>query len=1088
MKLQQPRPFREPRPFLCRLSEVGLVLVMSLAAATLLQAQETSTIQGHIADASGADVPGALVRATNEATGVSRGTSSAADGYYRIVDLLPGKYEIRVELAAFKTVVKNGVELSARATTGLNFSLEVGDVNQTVTVSGEDPQVETQVARITEVLTEKEVRALPAQGRGILNLVYSTPGISGKPEGSDSGSFRRLWCCDAMSQTGAPDISSGGREAKANFTVDGISMRYTEGSFWGMAFSPNQDAVGEMRVSMNPDTAEFGITSGPQVRITTKGGTNNWHGTGHFTDNEDSFNAVPFRSTRDAISGTHTHQFGGTLGGPIFKNRLFVFGAYEGLRERSATSYVDLSETKAFRDLVVQTRPNSIAAKLLGDYPPIQYPTTGLVDVGGPGPNGQWTTTPDGIPDIGEVVVDKPNLRSGNQYNGRIDYQSASGKDRVYGSYWFTRVDWKKFLTRPAFDNVWYDVIQSQNAVYTHSFSPNILNEVRFGHFRVRQITQIASGDYNIPGIATDDGITMGNIGGWTKGRFVPNVNEINDLLSINRGRHQIKVGGGYRRATLSIQTFLSNEIPSYNFATITDFANDNPYNETRTLDVATGKTKIQPLFFTVPEMSYFVSNTWQLRPNLTLNYGLRYEVFFPIWMGNGRDNFQPGISSNQLNVASIASVTNQRVNQFYGTQWNNFSPRIGVAWDPSHRGKISIRGNFAILHDEINTFPFYDMFSNPPGVADVSAGVQQGIPIVYGLAPPHTFDFPVNPNLTVQGVNSVGGFDGVPVGIAGTVRDLKIPTVYDMFGGVQYQLTPNLMVFGDYKYRRTTNDIYAFDANRLVGDLLDGQLDRVNPNWNSVILYTNLGRRIYNGVILGASKRFSHGLQVGVNYTYSYSKNNRNYVGNFDESQVYTSQMTQAFNPQLDWARDDTPHIFHLHAVWELPILRGRQGWLAGAFGGWQLSPILNLQSGNPWIPVGSGGPSGDFNKDGQGSERPDRPTTSVPRSFSTGQWLSGTTGLRAALFPRPPASELRTGNLPRDYFRGPGYARADASLAKVFAVPMRADKKGEIQLRLEAFNAINRVNITDQVEPFHHPVLRMYSAPTACGSCKSR
>ncbi|PYV80933.1 MAG: hypothetical protein DMG05_30815, partial [Acidobacteria bacterium] len=215
---------------------VGVSLVLSVFLWTYSIAQETSTIQGHIADSSGASVPKAQVKAT----GVSRTALSADDGYYRIVDLLAGSYQVRVEVSGFKTIVKSGVQLSARAITGLNFTLEVGEVSQTVDVTSEEPQVETQIARITEVISETEIKSLPLQGRGVLNVAYMTPGITGKPVGGDSGSFVNLWCCDAMSQTGAPNISSGGRENKGNFTLDGINMRYTEGSSWGMLFTPNE--------------------------------------------------------------------------------------------------------------------------------------------------------------------------------------------------------------------------------------------------------------------------------------------------------------------------------------------------------------------------------------------------------------------------------------------------------------------------------------------------------------------------------------------------------------------------------------------------------------------------------------------------------------------------------------------------------------------------------------------------------------------------------------------------------------------------------------------------------------------------------
>ena len=263
----------------------GVSLIVYLAWSTLVLGQVT-TVQGHISDPTGASVPNALVKVTNEKTGVSRSAFSAEDGYYRIPDLLAGTYQVRMELSGFKALSKSGIEVSAQSITNLNITLELGEVTETVTVVGGEAQVETTAARISEVIGERELKALPTAGRGIYSLTVLTPGITGKSEGG--GSF----CCDVFSNYSAPRISSGGNENKANYLVDGINLRYTEGSTWAAAFSPNPDAVTEVRVSTNPTSSEFGTMSGPQIQIVTKGGTNGYHGTGHFGFQQDNLNAV----------------------------------------------------------------------------------------------------------------------------------------------------------------------------------------------------------------------------------------------------------------------------------------------------------------------------------------------------------------------------------------------------------------------------------------------------------------------------------------------------------------------------------------------------------------------------------------------------------------------------------------------------------------------------------------------------------------------------------------------------------------------------------------------------------------------------
>jgi hypothetical protein len=984
-------------------------------------------------------VPKALVKATNDQTGVSRSAFSAEDGYYRIPDLLAGTYQVRVELSGFKTAVKSDVALTAQSITNLNFTLEVGEVTQTVTITSEEAQVETTTARISEVIGETELKSLPAAGRGILTLTMMSPGITGKSE--NSGNF----CCDVFSNFAAPRISSGGNENKANFLLDGINLRYTEGSTWAANFSPNPDAVTELRVSTNPTSAEFGNISGPQVQIVTKGGANDYHGTAHITTQQDDFNAVPFGSLRADIPNSYTRLFGGTVGGPIRKERLFFFGAYEGLREKAARSFIALTETEAFKDFVVSTRPNSVAAKLFQDFPPFRYPRSGFSDADG-----------DGISEFGQVAVDKPARRVGKQFNGRIDYQSSGGQDRLFGSYWFTHPEWVVSDVRNDFDKKQHNRVQYVSAVHTHSFSPNSLNEARFGYTHMFYET-IAVGDvYHVPELITDDGLYMGN-GGWSKEYFPTSVPEFGDVFSLNRGRHAIKFGGTYRHSTIDFRSFLPFDTPQYEFHNIFDFADDKPYFEGRILDVATGNAGNNALFFISNELSFFMQNTWQIRPNLTLNYGLRWDSYFNNQLGRGRNNWQPVLSSAQVTPDFVSKVINQKVDQYYHTDKNNFGPRISLAWDPSKQGKISIRGGFAILYDEINTQPWYSTGTNPPDKAVVFAGEDRGIPVVYGLAPKGTRDFPVNPNLKVPGVNAVGAFDGTRPGVGAIITDLKNPMIFDVNGGIQYQLLNDLMVFGSYHYKKTIDDLYSFNANRFTGDLADnGLLDQLNANFDNIGILTNLGRRRYHGLVAGVSKRFSQGWQLSASYTYNNGWNN------FANSQGddYSSAATNAYDPSIDWARDDIAHVFHVHSTWELPILRGRSGWLAGVFGGWQFNTIWNLQSGQLFIPISYGGfgEGGDFNADGQRGERPDRPTGSIAHSFSTADWLKGV--MSASLFLLP--DSVRAGNLPRDFFRGPGYARVDAAFVKSFPIPIGRSEKANLQLRAEAFNLFNRINLS--------------------------
>ncbi len=1014
-----------------------IAALVAMAGANL-SAQVTSTIQGNISDPNGGSVPGATVTATNEETGGSRSATTAEDGYYRIPDLLAGTYRLSVERAGFKTAIRTGVELTAKTVFGQNFTLQLGAVTESVTVTAEGNQVETQEVRINDVIRTNDLQSLPMLGRTPVSLVLTSPGITGKFE-----SLGGAYCCDEFAALEAPELSSGGNEIKMSYTVDGLSLRYGDGATWGMSFSPNPDALQEVNVAASAYTAEQGGLSGPQVQLITKGGTNALHGTGHYTFRNNDLNAVPFGSTRAQVPNAYYRLFGGTVGGPIIKNRLFWFFAYEGKKAQTAGSSVVLAETEDFKNWVLATRPNSIAAQLLKNYPPIRYPKDNLADLLGLG-----------FPDIGTVVVNSPGRQEGKQFNGRIDYQPG-GKDRIYGSYWYTRpVDLGSDL-RPGFALTLGITVNYGNFAYSHAFSPNVLNEARLGISDGSVVSSHNGKTYNVPAISTDDGLSMGNFA-WALDVWQTKVAEFGDTLSVNRGKHGIKVGGGYSVRHLALQSLIGYDTPEYDFGSILDFADDKPYAEHRTLDVLSGKANKTDETQGDNQLYFFAQNTWQVHPNLTLNYGLRWEDFYPPFLTmKGKQTWEPVLLSSQLTPTNVASVINRQVHGYAKNDWNNFGPRISVAWDPRGNGRLSIRGSFSMLYDELNALHHYNTGANPPGTADVVAGPQYSVPIVYGLAPVGTRDFPQNPNLRAPNLTPQGGFVGVRPDIAGFVDNLQAPLVYDTFVGVQYQLRRDVMVFGDYRYRRCTNDVYADDLNRFQGDLLvnHGQLARLNPDFSSINILTNWGKRIYNGLVFGASKRFSHGWSLDAHYTYNHQMSNFNLIA----THYPTSGSTASYNPNADWGRDDIPHVFTLRGVWDLPIFRNGSDWLGRIAGGWQLSSMWNLQSGGIFNPISRKryGQGGDFNADGRNADRPDLPNGNVPRSFPSWQWVQG--AMTGSIFPLPDPSQPRIGTLPKSYFRGPGYARIDIGADKSF----RPWERLRIQFRADAFNALNRTNI---------------------------
>jgi hypothetical protein len=1026
---------------MARFSRVSAAVLAAVVLSCLsASAQVTSSIQGRVTDASGAVVSGAKVRVINEATGAARTSESSPEGYYRIPDLLPGTYMLRIEQTGFRALLRRNVALAAQQTLNLDVQLEVGETSQSVEVTAAVPQVETTEARISTVVGTEEIRSLPALGRGLMWLAVTTPGISGKAEDGRTGQ-----CCDVFSSLASPGLSSAGNERKAAFYLDGIALHYGDGADWNLAFSPSPDAVEEMRVSANPTSVDEGVFSGAQVQIVTKGGTNQFHGTGHYTFLDGSFNALPYGASSEDVGSWYQRYFGGTLGGAIIKDRLFFFGGYEGLRERRAAAggQAVVVETEQFKDWVVKTRLNSIAAKLLQEAPPFRYATDNLVDVNG-----------DGIPDIGTVNMDRPSKRTGDQYNIRVDYLTKSGKDRLYGTYWRNEPEQPILDVRPELDYDQKTGTKLLSLVHAHTFSPAALNELRFSTlWGPNWDWRFTKNRYDLPCIVTDDGLGFPSTfsGSCSYSYEVQKARpyDVKDTFSWTRGAHNWKFGGSFRHVYLTDPAYLYGDTPVYNFGNIIDFANDKPYQETRNVDGATGKLRNPFVEARNQQLAFFAQDSWRIRPGLTINLGLRWDYYSPFKVDGireRRDTYALTFSTGDVTPKGVAALRNQKVSQSFDADRNNFGPRVSIVWDPTQRGRMAVRGGFYVLYDEINSISLYrNFYGNPPGSSLLSAGPQYGIPIVYGIAPKGTRDFPINPQLRGPAIDqNLGIYSGTRPGLSGYVKDFSQPLSYDLNVAVQRQIFNDLSAAVTYHFRKTTNDIMSWNANRFTGDLADGQLDRLNPHYDTISVFGNWGKRTYHGLILEATKRYSAGWQVTGSYTYNNAHSN--YGG-----------VTEAFNPQLDWARDEIgTHVFTAATLWRLPIFLHRSGFLGAMLGGWELSSIWNFQAGSYFNPVSRAayGSGGDFNADGQRSDRPDRPAQSIPTSYSRSQWMKG--AISASAFPRP--DSIRNGMLPRNYFRGPGYARIDASFAKKF----RLNERFTLEYQLQAANVVNHVNIS--------------------------
>ena len=485
-------------------------------------------------------------------------------------------------------------------------------------------------------------------------------------------------------ETGPQIYASGGRAESNNFTVDDSSANSaSRGGYTNI--NPNADSVEEIRVVANNFSAVDGRNGGAQVQVITRGGGNQFHGgaSNYFQNNT--------LSARNLFEGSvpvsRRNQFGYNIGGPIVRNRIFFFHSYEGLRFSGARAQVFSVETPAFRDFVLSTRPNSIAAKILRDFGPVAYADSGFRDLGSPRPGVNLAGPADGIPDVGTVIFAPAQTRSGNQFNVRGDAELLPGKDRLNVNYYRTWATYNTGTIRPVFDRPRSDTTHFASLNHTHIFSPNFINEARFGFLRTYGLLS----DPLHPEIPT---ITVPQIQGWTLGifpyGFFQNNYQFKDVLSIIHGGHLLKAGGEIRRGHINTRN-TREFVPSYSFASILDFADDEALQMTRTVDPRAGIPATTDIGLRQWEWAGFVQDDWKVNKALSLNIGLRYEHYGPIT--EIHDQMRSLVFGSGQNYSErFANGRADFVPRLFDPVWNTLAPRLGFAWNPRSKGWV-LRG-----------------------------------------------------------------------------------------------------------------------------------------------------------------------------------------------------------------------------------------------------------------------------------------------------------------------------------------------------------------------------------------------------------
>ena len=1020
-----------------RFMSFAVALAFCGFATAAIGQQQLGAIQGAITDQTKAILPGVTVTVTNVNTGITRVATTNESGVYRVPSLDPGLYKVQAELPGFRTAVQTDLTLSVGATLGVNFTLNAGQVEEAIQVRAVAPDIQTEKADISAVIERKKIVDLPLVGRNVLSLAALQPGINGVGTTSDF----------LVPEQGMGVTANGVRETGNNAMVDGASINNGP---WGgtMIVVPNVEAVQEFQVIANNPSAEFGRNAGATVSVITKGGTNQLSGSVFEFHRNQNLREKGFFEPRKAEF--HRNDFGGSVGGPIKKDNTFFFFSYEGVRELNPNSFLATTETRQLVDWVNANRPNSNAARLFRTYAPPEYPTTNLQDIGSPLPGANvWSTTPDGIPDIGSINVVQNGPRDGDQFNGRFDQVLRHGADRLRGTYYLSKSASPFLYVRSQFNHPYPFTDQLLNLNHTMILSNQTLNELSFGY--LRQDGHAGDPTPDSPTIAITGGVAGFGVEFWHPIEFTQHNFQFKDTVTLNRGTHSFRSGGELRMGRDGA-TLHHWQRPNYAFQNILDFIDDEAFSETRAVDPATGQSTTAYGNYFTNEWALFFQDNWKVRSNLTLNLGLRYENF-----GNPSKDRIPfnGIilgpgSTRQEQIANAKVGT---VDHLFDTDWNNFAPRLGISWDPTSTGRLVFRAGGGTSYNRVNNTVFSDERLNPPQFAQAATTVQDAsAPILYTLGP----TYPPNPALG-RGLDANGGIRGARVALRVVDPAVQSPTYHSWFAGVQRQLPWHLVAEFNYsgsagRHLLAADGPTSEDYNRFSGDLLDNVRNRLNPSFASVDFNESRVRSNYQGVSAQVLRRYASGWSVQGAYTYGVSK----------DQPASSMDLT---HPDLDYsyAGNDIRHKVAVNFIFEIPY-HATNAAAKALLGGWQLNGTGIFQSAGAFtVTCGLAYPRCDFNADGVNNDRVNLPPNGTDLGNpSREDWLSGV--MIASSFTNPATGTFA--DQPRNAFRGPAFKNFDLSLFKNFTAPGLADRRSStIQVRIEAFNVFNWLNLNNPV-----------------------
>lgn len=1058
---------------------LGIAVIMFASLGTCQESG--ASLSGIVTDPSGAVITTAKVSATNDATGVTNKTITNSSGYYTFPALQPGTYTLSVSATGFKTSVQKNVVLYAQTASELPFKLVLGGTTQTVTVTATPPTLSYNSASLAEIVPPKAINSLPLMGQNVYSLLTVAPGITGLGTLQSSPNTGN----DVFATTSAPAINAGGRSFESNlFSLNGNNTTATPVGGTAQA-TPLPDTVSQMRISTNDYDAQYGGAAGMVVNVTTKSGTNQYHGDlFEYHTNSTLSSRNVFQSTPGSVHAFRRNEFGGTLGGPVLKNRLFMFGSLDLLRSSGASSFVTSFETPQFANFVAAQFPNSVAGKILKGYGPGSGITLTNIETlsqyynANPGyffPTIQSAEalgfSPD-MPTVGQGTFTPTGTRTGTQWTLRPDFYFNQQKDHLFYYVYRSSSDALGEDPRPSFNGTNPSYTMTMNLNEVHTFSPSLLNEASVGYYRTYGAALNPASALAVPGVSVSGVWGWGGNGGFefSPGDFVQNVYNWNDMVTMIKGSHTFKMGFGARRWEDNANFTGIYQRGDYNFNNLVDFSQDKAFSSTfQGVDPTTGKPTSQVRGYRGTELDAFVNDNWKARRDLTLNLGLRWDYFGnPSEATNKQENFIFGSGSTFLQ--RVASGSAQVVPALYSNaRHNNFAPRVGFSWNPHFAQRLVLRGGFGLFYDRPSNQIYTNNRTNPPLFAVPTWGVPSGTSVAFGLCSPTSpldVNCPQNPALNQVTLNSANGLvapiNGVPTLIPaelfGTTPQFPISYSENWNMGVQYGITQNLVAEVDYIGDVARRNYVSTDINRFNGDNVGGFLKRPNPNFADIQLSQPIGNSNFNAMSVGLRRIASHGITFSGYYTWSHAFD---LCSDYLQSGCSIPNISDIMGNYGSSDFDVRSH-FAGYATWAVPKLFQSHQWMSRALTNWTLNGVVTIQSGAPFSVVCTAGyPTCDYNLDGYNYDRPSifGPVKFSSSHLTTQNYLNGIFlpggGQFGTQFYAP--AGVQEGNLGRNTFRGPGLADVDLSLERRFPLHERTT----LDLIVESFNAFNRVNL---------------------------